>query len=233
MELKVLKINTVVNWDEGNQVINEFLVENVKKKLRYLLDVSPFIKSPGVPQESLLKNINQSSEFKNIEQNLWYFKDSTVITASELNRKFLNLYLKFEVQYLKEISMEIYVNNKEKLSLNLSVVNEGSTLKEKITPEMSLLTPYREGIGVPISPDANVIEGALMIYKGITDMSISGSVLKIFYVSSKPIITGGEVEVIGELKTLDGFDVSKFQFYISGEPEYPTPYVYRISKYVN
>lgn len=233
MELKVLKINTIVNWDEGNQVINEFFVENAKKKLRYLLDVSPFIKSPGAPQDSLLKNINQSSEFKNIEQNLWYFKDSTVITASELNRKFLNLYLKFEVQYLKEISMEIYVNNKEKLSLNLSVVNEGSTLKEKITPEMSLLATYREGVEAPISSDANVIEEYLMIYKGITDMPIAGSVLKIFYVSSKPIITGGEVEVIGELKTLDGFDVSKFKFYISGEPEYPTQYVYRISKYIN
>lgn len=232
MELKVLKINTVINWDEAKQLINEFRVEDIKKKWKYLLDAGQFIKSSGAPQDSLLKTINQSSEFKNIEQNLWYFKDSTVITASELNRKFLNLYLKFEAQYLKEISMEIYVNNKEKLSLNLSVVNEGSTLKEKITPELSLLSTYNKGAITPFS-DINEIEKALRIYKGITDMQIEKPVLEISYSSSKPIITGGEVEVIGELKTLDGFDVSKFKFYISGEPEYPTPYVYRIGKYIS
>lgn len=235
MELKVLKINVVINWDEANQLINEFRVEDIKKKWKYLLDTGRFIRTPSAPQDSLLKTINQSSEFKNIEQNLWYFKDSTVITASELNRKFLNLYLKFEVQYLKEISMEIYVNDKEKLSLNLSVVNEGSTLKEKIKPRMSLLSTYMKGARTPFSNFSNIneIEKALRIYEGITDMQIEEPVLEISYSSSKPIITGGEVKVIGELKTLDGFDMSKFKFYISGEPEYPTPYVYRIRKYIN
>ena len=232
MELKVLKINVVVNWDEAKQSINEFRVEDIKKKWKYLLDVGQFIRAPGAPQDSLLKTINQSSEFKNIEQNLWYFKDSTVITASELNRKFLNLHLKFEAQYLKEISIEIYVNNKEKLSLNLSVVNEGSTLKEKITPGLSLLSTHMKGARTPFS-NINEIEKALRIYEGIADMQIEEPVLEISYSSSKPIITGGEVKVIGELKTLDGFDVSKFKFYISGEPEYPTPYVYRIGKYIN
>lgn len=231
MEFKLLKINATTNWNELLQGSNKFFIENFKKKYRYLRDiVSNIIKPIVVPQDSSLKDISQSLEFKNIEQNFWYFRDKTIIDASELNKKFLNLWLKFEVQYLEEINIEIYVNNKEKLGLSLSIVNGGSILKQKNTTEMPLLDTYVEG-GVHIMD--GVVESVMNVFRVIPNIQITASVLKISYVSSKPIITGGEVEVIGELKTLDGFDMSKFKFYISGEPEYPTPYVYRISKYIS
>ena len=230
MEFKLLKINATINWNELLQGSNKFFIENFKKKYRYLRDVVSTVVQPiVVPQDSSLKDISQSLEFKNIEQNFWYFRDKTIIDASELNKKFLNLYLKFEVQYLEEINIEIYVNNKEKLGLSLSIVNGGSILKQKNTTEMTLLNTYVEG-GMYI---IDTVETFMSVSNVIPNIQITGSVLKISYVSSKPIITGGEVEVIGELKTLDGFDVSKFKFYISGEPEYPTPYVYRIRKYIN
>lgn len=231
MEFKLLKINATTNWNELLQGSNKFFIENFKKKYRYLRDiVSNIIKPIVVPQDSSLKDISQSLEFKNIEQNFWYFRDKTIIDASELNKKFLNLWLKFEVQYLEEINIEIYVNNKEKLGLSLSIVNGGSILKQKNTTEMPLSDTYVEG-GVHIMD--GVVESVMNVFRVIPNIQITASVLKISYVSSKPIITGGEVEVIGELKTLDGFDMSKFKFYISGEPEYPTPYVYRISKYIS
>ncbi|BAK53719.1 hypothetical protein TMA_031 [Thermus phage TMA] len=230
MEFKLLKINATINWNELLQGSNKFFIENFKKKYRYLRDVASTVVKPiVVPQDSSLKDISQSLEFKNIEQNSWYLRDKTIIDASELNKKFLNLCLKFEVQYLEEINIEIYVNNKEKLGLSLSIVNGGSILKQKNTTEMTLLDTYVEG-GMYI---IDTVETLMRASSVIPNIQITGSVLKIFYVSSKPIITGGEVEIIGELKTLDGFDVSKFKFYISGEPEYPTPYVYRINKYVS
>lgn len=75
MEFKLLKINATINWNELLQGSNKFFIENFKKKYRYLRDVASTVVQPiVVPQDSSLKDISQSLEFKNIEQNFWFLK---------------------------------------------------------------------------------------------------------------------------------------------------------------
>lgn len=160
---------------------------------------------------------------------LYFFKEKINITASDLNKKFLTIYSQFEPQYIKSLSVDIYLNKNKLGSLGFSI--ENSVIKHQKNTELIGRIGYQEGVNLIC--DNNSPENFAKTLIGLCDLQIAAPIVKLLFFLYKPINEGGEIELVGELNTLSNFDSSKFKFAILEEPEHYTPYVYRISKYVN
>ncbi|BAK53549.1 hypothetical protein YSP_031 [Thermus phage phiYS40] len=237
MELKILKVNTKINWEEVFQGFNKDFIENVKKMVSNLKSLgTKDIRFFNIPSASSLKDISQSFESKVISENSLFFKEKMNITASDLNKKFLTLYLQFEPQYIEAVNIDIYLNKKKIGNVSFSIKN--SVIKYPKVPSLSkklsdlfLQPEYFEGAN--FISGGNGLEEFLFTIIEFPGLQVIEPIVKILFSRHKPIDESGEVEIVGDLKTLSNFDNSKFKFAISEEPEYHTPYVYRINKYVS
>ncbi|AZU97665.1 hypothetical protein PGDDIFCJ_00035 [Thermus phage YS40_Isch] len=237
MDLKVLNIKMEPSPPENFQALNSYIVDNLKnlhENVKGIFSRPLSFYDDYLSLSSSFKDISQSFEYKEVGQNSFAFKEKINIEASELNRKFLFIIFKFEPQYIKRVGVEIKVHGKKIADLSFYV--ENSVLRYVKVPLFVLEAPYTYG-GVSIifneTFESLSFEDFVRLFSSFVDIQITDPILQLLYSTLDPVIKGGEVEISGNLEVLSGFDPTKFNFSIMGEPEHHTKNVYRISKYIN